>query len=82
MRLLKKLFICVLTLLMTVLYSGLPVQAEEQYTVTFDPNGGTMETSKTVTKTSGSTYGFLASEGKHFTSTADDELLGYANYDF
>lgn len=82
MRLLKKLFICVLTLLMTVLYSGLPVKAEEQYTVTFDPNGGTMETSKTVTKTSGSTYGFLAGEGKHFKSTADDELLGYANYDF
>lgn len=82
MRLLKKLFICVLTLLMTVLYSGLPVKAEEQYTVTFDPNGGTMENSKTVTKTSGSTYGFLAGEGKHFKSTADDELLGYANYDF
>ena len=82
MRLLKKLFICVLTLLMTVLYSGLPVKAEEQYTVTFDPNGGTMENSKTVTKTSGSTYGFLAGEGKHFTSAADNELLGYANYDF
>lgn len=82
MRLLKKLFICVLTLLITVLYSVLPVKAEEQYTVTFDPNGGTMETSKTVTKTSGSTYGFLAGEGKHFASTTDNELLGYANYDF
>lgn len=82
MRLLKKLFICVLTLLITVLYSGLPVKAEEQYTVTFDPNGGTMENRKTVTKTSGSTYGFLAGEGKHFTSAADNELLGYANYDF
>lgn len=51
---LKKLFLCVLTLLITVLYSGLPVKAEEQYTVTFDPNGGTMENSKTVTRTSGS----------------------------
>ena len=71
-----------LTFLITVLCSGQPVKAEEQYTVTFDPNGGTMENSKTVTKTSGSTYGFLAGEGKHFTSTADAKLLGYANYDF
>ena len=82
MKKLNKLFICVLTVLITLLYSGLPVKAEEQYTVTFDPNGGTMENSKTVTKTSGSTYSFLAGEGKHFKSTADDELLGYANYDF
>lgn len=82
MRLLKKLFLCVLTLLITVLYSGLPVKAEEQYTVTFDPNGGTMENSKTVTRTSGSTYGFLAGEGKHFTSDEDYETLGFANYDF
>lgn len=82
MKKLNKIFICVLTFLITVLYSGLPVKAEEQYTVTFDPNGGTMENSKTVSKTSGSTYGFLAGEGKHFTSTADDERLGYAKYDF
>lgn len=82
MKKFNKLFICVLTVLVTLLYSGLPVKAEEQYTVTFDPNGGTMENSKTVIKTSGSTYGFLAGEGKHFTSTVDDELLGYANYDY
>lgn len=82
MKKLNKLFICVLTVLITVLYSGLPVKAEEQYTVTFDPNGGTMENIKTATKTSGSTYGFLSGEGKNFASTADDERLGYANYDF
>ena len=82
MKKLNKLFICVLTFLITVLYSGLPVKAEEQYTVTFDPNGGTMENSKTVTKTSGSTYSFLAGEGKHIASESDNEMLGYANYDF
>ena len=82
MKKLNKLFICVLTFLITVLYSGLPVKAEEQYTVTFDPNDGTMETIKTVTKTSGSTYGYLAGEGKHIASESDNEMLGYANYDF
>ena len=82
MKKLNKLFICVLTFLITVLYSGLPVKAEEQYTVTFDPNGGTMENIKTVARTSGSTYGYLAGEGKHIASESDNEMLGYANYDF
>ena len=82
MKKFNKLFICVLTVLVTLLYSGLPVKAEEQYTVTFDPNGGTMETIKTVTKTSGSTYGYLSGEGKHIASESDNEMLGYANYDF
>lgn len=51
-------------------------------TITFDTNGGTLDNKTTVEATTGSNYGFLAGEGKHFASSADNENLGYKSYDF
>lgn len=55
----------------------------EKVTITFNPNGGTLNNKAlTATKNVGDTYGMLSGEGKHFESSKDNENLGYANYDF
>lgn len=62
---------------------NIETSAVEKATITFNTNGGVLS-NKTLTtmKNIGDTYGMLSGEGKHFESSKDNEVLGYANYDF
>lgn len=54
---------------------------KEKYTISFNSNGGVLKEENILTMKSRDTFNTLF-EGKHFSSTDDDEFLGYENYDF
>ena len=81
MKYIKRLFICMVTVLTMFFCIGIPAKAEEQVTITLDPNGGALSNSTTIAATTGSTYGMISGE-RTFDQSSDGYTLGYANYDF